>query len=157
MTTLIHKGPLKRNRPKQSHIHTVPTYDEANANGTNKGRDRFLANKPRIFSWGTERMPHRIQSYNRVTIHWSAHPQGEQDVTEKFIPIVNGALGIVPEGLIKGLEDLEIRGRVEAIQTTTLLRTARILRRVWKIEETRNHSNFNERLSVTLIWKTLKE
>ena len=34
------------------------------------------------------------------------------------------------EGLFKGLEDLEAGGRVETIQTTTLLRTARILRRV---------------------------
>ena len=31
--------------------------------------------------------------------------------------------------VLKGLEDLEVRGRVETIQTTTLLRTARILRR----------------------------
>ena len=36
----------------------------------------------------------------------------------------------VTKGLIKGLEDLEIRGKVETIQTTTLLRSARILRRV---------------------------
>ena len=34
--------------------------------------------------------------------------------------------------IIKGLEDLENRGRVETIQTTALLRTARILRRVLK-------------------------
>ena len=47
-----------------------------------------------------------------------------------FIPIVIGALGTVTKGLIKGLEDLEIRGRVESIQTTTLLRSAKILRRV---------------------------
>ena len=47
-----------------------------------------------------------------------------------IIPIVIGAVGTVTKGLIKGLEDLEIRGRVEAIQTTTLLRSARILRRV---------------------------
>ena len=38
-----------------------------------------------------------------------------------FVPIINGALGTVTEGLIKGLEDLEIRGRVEIIQTTALL------------------------------------
>ena len=31
---------------------------------------------------------------------------------------------------LKGLEDLVVGGRVETIQTTTLLRTARILRRV---------------------------
>ena len=47
-----------------------------------------------------------------------------------FISTVIGALGTVTEGLIKGLEDLEIRGRVETIQTTALLRSPRILRRV---------------------------
>ena len=47
-----------------------------------------------------------------------------------IIPIVIGAFGIVTKGLLKGLEDLEVGGRVETIQTTTLLRTARILKRV---------------------------
>ena len=47
-----------------------------------------------------------------------------------IIPIVIGAFGIVTKGLLKGLEDLEVGGRVEIIQTTALLRTARILRRV---------------------------
>ena len=47
-----------------------------------------------------------------------------------FIPIITGALGTVIEGWIKGLEDLEIRGRVDTIQTTTLLKSSRILRRV---------------------------
>ena len=47
-----------------------------------------------------------------------------------IIPIVFAAFGTVTKGLLKGLEGLEIRGRVESIQTTTLLRTARILRRV---------------------------
>ena len=46
------------------------------------------------------------------------------------IPIVIGVLGTVSKGLIKGLKDLKIRGRVEAIKTTALLRSARILRRV---------------------------
>ena len=45
-------------------------------------------------------------------------------------PIVIGALGTITKGLLKGLEDLEVGGRVETIQTTALLRTARILRRV---------------------------
>ena len=45
-------------------------------------------------------------------------------------PFVIGAFGTVTKGLLKGLEDLEIRRLVETIQTTTLLRTARILRRV---------------------------
>ena len=46
------------------------------------------------------------------------------------IPIVIGALGAVTKGLLTGLEDLEVGGRVEIIQTTVLLRMARILRRV---------------------------
>ena len=47
-----------------------------------------------------------------------------------IIPIVIGAFGTVTKGLSKGLKDLEVGGRVETIQTTALLRTARILRRV---------------------------
>ena len=45
-----------------------------------------------------------------------------------IIPIVIGAFGTVTKGLLKGLEDLEVGGRVETIRTATLLRTARILR-----------------------------
>ena len=63
------------------------------------------------------------------------------------IPIVIGALGTVTKGLIQGLKDLEIRGRVETIQTTALLRSARILRRVL---ETRG-----DLLSLRLKWKTI--
>ncbi len=47
-----------------------------------------------------------------------------------IVPIVIGALGTVTKGLLKGLEDSELGGRVETIQTTALLLTARILRRV---------------------------
>ena len=46
------------------------------------------------------------------------------------IPIVIGALGTIPKGLVKGLKELEIEGRAETIQTTALLRSTRILRRV---------------------------
>ena len=49
-----------------------------------------------------------------------------------IVPIVIGALGTVTTGLLKGLEDLEVSGRVETILTTALLKTARILRRVLK-------------------------
>ena len=45
-------------------------------------------------------------------------------------PIVIGVFGRVTKGLLNGLEDLEVGGQVGTIQTTTLLRTARILRRV---------------------------
>ena len=47
-----------------------------------------------------------------------------------IVPIVIGALGTITKGLLKGLENLEVGGRVETIQTTSLLRTVRILRRV---------------------------
>ena len=46
------------------------------------------------------------------------------------IPIVIGALGTVTNGLVQGLEDLEIRGQVESFQNTALGISARILRRV---------------------------
>ena len=41
-----------------------------------------------------------------------------------IIPIVIGAFSTVTKGLLKGLEDLEVGGLVETIQTTALLRTA---------------------------------
>ena len=51
------------------------------------------------------------------------------NMKKTVILIVIGALGTVGKGLIRGLEDLGIRGRVETIQTTALLRSARILKR----------------------------
>ena len=41
-----------------------------------------------------------------------------------------GPLGTVIKGLVQGLDDLEIIRQVETIQTTALLRSARILRTV---------------------------
>ena len=49
-----------------------------------------------------------------------------------IVPITIGALATITKGLLKGLEELEGGGRVETIQTTVLLRTAKILRRVLK-------------------------
>ena len=48
----------------------------------------------------------------------------------KVVPIVIGALETIPKALEKNLGELEIRGRIETIQTTALLGSARILRRV---------------------------
>ena len=48
----------------------------------------------------------------------------------RIVPIVIGALGTVTNRLVQGLEDLEITGRVDTIQITVLLRSARILGRV---------------------------
>ena len=64
-----------------------------------------------------------------------------------IVPIVVGALGTIIRGLLKGLEDLEVGGRVETIQTTALLRTARILRRVLE--------TWGDLLSLKLQWKTI--
>ena len=64
-----------------------------------------------------------------------------------IVPIVIGSLGTITKGLLKGLEDLEVVGRVETIQTTALLRTARILRRVLE--------TWGDFLSLKLQWETI--
>ena len=45
-------------------------------------------------------------------------------------PIVIGALGTITKGLVQRLEDLEMTGWIETVQSTALLRLARIMRRV---------------------------
>ena len=40
------------------------------------------------------------------------------------IPVIKGALGTVPKGLVKALEELEIEERAKTIPTTILLRLA---------------------------------
>ena len=63
------------------------------------------------------------------------------------VTIMTGAFGTVTKELLKGLGDLEVRGRVETIQTTTLLRMARILRRVLE--------TWGDLLSLKPQWKTI--
>ena len=58
-----------------------------------------------------------------------------------------GAFDTVTKGLLKGQEDLEVGGKVETIQTTALLRTARILRSVLE--------TCGDLLSLKLQWKTI--
>ena len=58
-----------------------------------------------------------------------------------------GAFGTVTKGLLNRLEDLEIRGQVETIQSTELLSTATILRRSWRLEETCSRAKSSERPS----------
>ena len=50
-----------------------------------------------------------------------------------IMPIVIGAFWTVTIGLLQGLEDLEVGGRVDTVQTATLLRTVRIQRKVLQI------------------------
>ena len=64
-----------------------------------------------------------------------------------IVPIVIGTFGIVTKGLLKGQEDLEVGRRVETIQTTALVKTARILRRVLE--------TWGDLLSLKLQWKTI--
>ena len=64
-----------------------------------------------------------------------------------IVPIVIGAFGTVTKRLFKGLEDVEVGGRVETIQATPLLKKARILRRVLETWE--------DLLSLKLQWKTI--
>ena len=64
-----------------------------------------------------------------------------------IVPIVIGAFGTITKGLLKGLEDLEVGGRVETIQMTTLLRTGRILRKVLE--------TWGDLPSLKLQWKTI--
>ena len=64
-----------------------------------------------------------------------------------IIPIVIGAFSNVAKGLLTGLENLKIRGLVETIQTTALLKTARILRKVLE--------TWSDFLPLKLQWKTI--
>ena len=64
-----------------------------------------------------------------------------------IIPIVIGEFGTLTKGILKRLKGLKFGGRVETIQTTALLRTVRILRRVLEIWE--------DLLSLKLQWKTI--
>ena len=65
-----------------------------------------------------------------------------------IIPVVIGDVDTITKRLIKGLEDFEIRRRVETIQTTTLLRSARILKRVLE--------TWGDLLSIRLHWMTIR-
>ena len=61
-----------------------------------------------------------------------------------IISIVIGVLGAIAKRFVQKLGELVIRGRVETTQTTALLRSSSILRRVL---ETCCHSNLSEKLS----------
>ena len=67
----------------------------------------------------------------------------------KVTQLVIGALSTVTKELVQGLEDLEIRRRVETIQTTELVRSARILRRVletWRDSSEKLSANASEKI-----------
>ena len=63
------------------------------------------------------------------------------------MPIRAGVFGMIHQGLVKGLEELEIGGWADAIQNTALLRLARILKRVLQ--------TWGDLQSLILQWKTI--
>ena len=63
------------------------------------------------------------------------------------ILIVIGALCTVTKGFVKGLEDLEIGGGVETVQTTAFLKSAKHQEESWTLVETCYHSDSRERPS----------
>ena len=65
------------------------------------------------------------------------------------IPIVIGALGMITNGLVRGLKELENGGQAKTIQTIALLRLARIRRRVLK--------TWRNLLSLRLQWKIISK
>ena len=72
-------------------------------------------------------MKRRISTWTLLE-NWKKKQLWNKKVT--FIQIIICALGTITEELLKGQEDLKIRGQVETIQATALLRSTRILRRV---------------------------
>ena len=64
-----------------------------------------------------------------------------------IVPIMISAFGTITKGLLKGLEDLEVGGRVETIQMSSLPRTARKLRKVLE--------TWGDMLALKLQWETI--
>ena len=71
------------------------------------------------------------------------------NIKATIVPILISGFGTISKGLLKGLEDLEVGGGVETIQTTALLRTARILSGVLE--------TWGDLLSLKLQWKTISQ
>ena len=96
-----------------------------------------------------------------------------------IVPIMIGTFGTVTKGLLKGLDNLKVGGRIETIQTSALLRTAPFIRpgatskqRALQINSENGQNTEKSpvdlrRLAVTqatvkdhqlrLVWKTLNE
>ena len=73
-----------------------------------------------------------------------------------IILIIICTFGTVTKGLLEGLEELKIGARVETVQTTRLLITTRILRRVLEIWVGLQYSNLFERSSAKADMKNVQ-
>ena len=93
-------------------------------------KKRELAKLWTLLSWHTTKRNFQESEKKDKRLDLGRKWKKVRNMKVTFIPIVIGTLGTVTKGLIKGLENLEITRQVGTIQTTTLLRSARILRRV---------------------------
>ena len=82
----------------------------------------------------------KIDEY--LDLAWELKKQWNMGMT--VIPIVVVALGTVQKGVEKRLQEIEIRGRIKTIQTTAVLKSARIVK-FWRPEETCCHFDSSER------------
>ena len=75
-----------------------------------------------------------------------------------IIPIVIGAFGTVTKGLLKGLEDLEVGGRVETYPNNSIIEDGQNTEKSpeKRLEETCCRSNFSERPSANADVKNSK-
>ena len=100
--------------------------------------------------WDTNRSPNLDQKTrpydNQQKKKKKKKEKREREKLWTVLPIVIGALGTVTKGLAQGLEDLEIIGRVETIQTTAFLDRPEN-KETRRLEETCCHSNSSERPS----------
>ena len=90
----------------------------------------FVANQVRYNLESAQYLRDNNNNNNNNNIDLARELKKLWNMKVMIVPIVIGAFGTITKGLSKGLEDLEVGGRVETIQMTALLRTARILRRV---------------------------
>ena len=94
--------------------------------------------------WNWKKAKRRISTWTLLG-NWKKNKLYNMKVTVK--PIVMAAFDTVIEGLVQGLEDLEIKRRLETIQTIALFRSVRIL---WRILEI-----WGDFLSFKLQWETI--
>ena len=90
-------------------------------------------------------------------LHLARELKKQWNIKVTIIPIVIGVLGKVTKLLLMRLEDLVITERVETIQTTTLLRSVIILRRVLETSRRTVTQTPVKDYELTLMWKTLKD
>ena len=74
-----------------------------------------------------------------------------------IIPIVISAVSTYTIGLVQGLEDLEIRGRVEASKLQDCCDRPEYWEESWTLEETCCHSNSSEKSSAKADVKNYQE